>query len=127
MSLLEIDNQSDPKSLLDWDEIYLYNPERRQQYLEILMCQKVRKGEDITLCMTALNYLNSSTVEQKINQIVVQSAKEKSTFASLQRVCITSFAILGMIAFLSGVCNPVRSPSRATPSVVERHQINGSL
>ncbi|MHC0068345.1 hypothetical protein ACWATR_36690 [Nostoc sp. UIC 10890] len=45
----------------DWDDINLSTPERRIERLEILLCQKVHKGEDISQCLQVLEYLKNCT------------------------------------------------------------------
>lgn len=107
MQLLELENINssfrETSAFPQWDEIDLSTPERRKEKLEILICQKAQRGEDITQCLQVLDYLKRRTGENKLYDILTQQAKERSIFHSLQRVCITSFALLGMIAFCHGV------------------------
>ncbi|MBE9053755.1 hypothetical protein IQ243_25815 [Nostocales cyanobacterium LEGE 11386] len=109
MQLLELELKEINSSFNDnskpreWDEIDLSTPESRKERMEVLICQKAQKGEDITQCLQVLDYLKRRTGENKLYDILAQQAKERSVFNSLQRVCITSFAILGMIAFCHGV------------------------
>ncbi|MCC5622892.1 hypothetical protein [Nostoc sp. CHAB 5715] len=79
-------------------------PERRKEQLEILLCQKVQKGDDISSCIEALQYLtwNERTSDQ-LQKVWTEAIKERSVFNAFQRVIITAFAILGMIAFFNGV------------------------
>ncbi|MBD2473196.1 hypothetical protein [Nostoc sp. FACHB-145] len=51
-----------------WDEINLSTPELRQQHLEILLCQRLKNGEDISQCLQALEHLRNQEVEQKLSQ-----------------------------------------------------------
>ena len=46
------------KEIRLWDDINLSTPERRIERLEILLCQKVHKAEDISRCLQVLEYLN---------------------------------------------------------------------
>jgi hypothetical protein len=121
MSLLGIDRPLDTTQVKLWDERDLSTSDRRQEHLEILLCQKVQKGEDPALCEQVLNYLYFSIYQQKLNRIAVQKEKEKSVFASVQQVIITSFALLGMFAFLTAASNKsvVRS-SGVIPPAIER-------
>lgn len=112
MTLLNIDRPSDTTQPRLWDESDLSSCDRRIQKLETLLCQKVQQGEDPTLCQKVLDYLYFSAFQDKLNRIAVQKEKERSVFASVQQVFITSFAILGMFAFLASASNKsvVRSP-----------------
>lgn len=113
MTLLGIDKPSNTTQVKLWDESDLSTSSRRREQLEILLCQKVQKGEDPALCEQVLNYLYFSIYQQKLNRIAVQKEKEKSVFAAVQQVFITSFAILGMFAFLAAASNKlvVRLPT----------------
>ncbi|MDB9370637.1 hypothetical protein PN456_17065 [Nodularia spumigena CS-586/05] len=104
----------------EWDEIDLSTPENRKELMEVLICQKAKRGEDITQCLKVLDYLKTQTEENKLYDILAQEVKERSVFNSLQRVCITSFAILGMIAFSHGVLS--RSENPTISNSVERNQ-----
>ncbi|RCJ15120.1 hypothetical protein [Nostoc sp. ATCC 53789] len=53
----------------DWDDINLSTPERRIERLEILLCQKVHKGEDISECLQVLEYLKNRTTQQKLESV----------------------------------------------------------
>ncbi|MCC5664806.1 hypothetical protein LC653_12980 [Nostoc sp. CHAB 5784] len=121
MTLLGIDKPTNTIQVKLWDEKDLSTSDRRQEHLEILLCQKVQIGEDPALCEQVLNYLYLSAFQQKLNRITVQKEKERSVFTSLQQVIITSFAILGMFAFLAAASNKsvVRS-SRVIPPAIEQ-------
>jgi hypothetical protein len=107
MQLLSLENTnssfSETSEFPEWDELDLSTSERRKERMEILICQKAQRGEDITQCLQVLDYLKRRTGENKLYDILTQQAKERSIFHSLQRVCITSFALLGMIALCHGV------------------------
>lgn len=122
MTLLGIDRPLDTTQVKLWDERDLSTSSRRQEHLEILLCQKVQIGEDPTLCEKVLNYLYFSAFQQNLNRITVQKEKEKSVFASVQQVFITSFAILGMFAFFAAASNKsvVRSSPGVIPPAIER-------
>jgi hypothetical protein len=123
MTLLNIDRLSDTTQVKLWNEGDLSTSDRRREKLEILLCQKVQAGEDPTLCQKVLDYLYFSAFQQNLNRIAVQKEKEKSVFASVQQVVITSFAILGMFAFVAAASNKsvVRSQiPQATPPVIQR-------
>jgi hypothetical protein len=98
--------------------------QERQEQLEILLCQKAQQGEDVSVCTEALYYfLYKHTDSSSQNKIWNEIAKERSVFNSLQRVAITAFAILGMIAVFNGAYQP-KNPSQAVtaPVGVESHQ-----
>ncbi|WGV29052.1 hypothetical protein [Halotia branconii] len=103
--------------------IDLSTPERRQEQLEILLCQKAQKGEDVSPLIEALYYLTSAqTKEDQFKKVWNEVVKEKSVFNSFQRVIITAFAVLGMIAFFNGVFKS-NEPSQAVvnpPAVGQR-------
>ncbi|MBH8573565.1 hypothetical protein I8752_11175 [Nostocaceae cyanobacterium CENA369] len=124
MTLLGIDRPLDITQVKLWDERDLSTSSRRREQLEILLCQKVQKGEDPALCEQVLNYLYFSIYQHKLNCIAVQKEKEKSVFASVQQVFIISFAILGMFAFLAAASNKsvVRLPTveRSSPPAIQR-------
>jgi hypothetical protein len=124
MQLLELEDINSPftdkSQIPEWDEIDLSTPENRKELMEVLICQKAKRGEDITQCLKVLDYLKRRTEENKLYDILAQEVRERSIFNSLQRVCITSFAILGMIAFSHGVLS--RSQNPTVSNSVERNQ-----
>ncbi|MBD2683440.1 MULTISPECIES: hypothetical protein [Nostoc] len=124
MTLLGIDRLSDTTQVKLWDERDLSTSSRRREQLEILLCQKVQKGEDPALCEQVLNYLYFSLYEQNLHRIAVQKEKDKSVFATVQQVFITSFAILGMFAFFAAAGNKsiVQLPTmeRSSSPAIER-------
>ncbi|GAX38839.1 hypothetical protein [Nodularia sp. NIES-3585] len=126
MQLLELEDINSPftdkSQIPEWDEIDLSTPENRQELMEALICQKAKKGEDITQCLQVLDYLKRRTEENKLYDILAQEVRERSIFNSLQRVCITSFAILGMIAFSHGALSRSQSQNPTVSNSVERNQ-----
>ncbi len=64
----------------DWDDINLSTPERRIERLEILLCQKVYKGEDISECLQVLEYLKNRTTHQKLESVFFRQVHFKMTF-----------------------------------------------
>ncbi len=79
-------------------------PQHQKEQLESLLYQKVQRGEDVSSLLKVLHYLTSTdTREDQFQKIWAEVIKERSAFNSLQRVIITAFAALGMIAFLNGV------------------------
>ncbi|MBD2248680.1 hypothetical protein [Nostoc sp. FACHB-888] len=68
----------------DWDDINLSTPERRIERLEILLCQKVHKGEDISGCLQVLEYLKNRTTQQKLESVFFRQVQSKLTFNSWQ-------------------------------------------
>lgn len=68
----------------DWDEINLSTPERRIERLEILLCQKVHKGEDISQCLQVLEYLKNCTTQQKLESVFFRRVQTKLAFNSWQ-------------------------------------------
>jgi len=97
---------------------------QQKERLENLLYQKVQQGEDISPCIEALYYLASKqTTEDQLQVVWAEVIKERSAFNSLQRVIITAYAILGMIAFLNGAFARVK-PSAAVvnpPAAVQPH------
>ena len=96
---------------------------QQKERLENLLYQKVQQGEDISPCIEALYYLASKeTTQDQLQVMWAEVIKERSAFNSLQRVIITAFAILGMIAFLNGAFRSVK-PSAAVvnPPAVQPH------
>lgn len=110
----------------EWDSIDLSTPENRKELMEILICQKAKKGEDITQCLKVLHYLKRRTEENKLYDILAQEVKERSVFNSVQRVCITSFAILGMIAFSHGVLSRSQTQTQ-NPTIFDSLEHNNFL
>lgn len=96
---------------------------QQKEQLENLLYQKVQKGEDISRILEALNYLTSRDIrENQLQKIWDEVAKERSAFNSLQRVAITAFAILGMIAFFNGAFGRAKpSPAVLNPPPVQSH------
>lgn len=89
----------------------------RKEQLEILLFQRVQAGENIESCIQALHYLNwKDRTSDQLQKVWTEVAKEKSAFNSLQRVVITAFAILGMIAFFNGAFKPGTSQTEIAPS-----------
>ncbi|MFN6568221.1 hypothetical protein [Dendronalium sp. ChiSLP03b] len=115
--LLKPLNSTHPEQLPD-----LSTPLRRKEQLEILLCQKVQTGEDISSCMKALQYCKQEETKQdQLQKMWTEVVKERSVFNSLQRVAITVFAILGMIAVFNGAFkskNP--SPAVIVPSGIHQ-------
>lgn len=68
----------------DWDDINLSTPERRIERLEILLCQKVHKGEDISQCLQVLEYLKNRTTHQKLESVFFRRVQSQLTFNSWQ-------------------------------------------
>ncbi|MBX9256220.1 hypothetical protein H1Q63_20185 [Desmonostoc muscorum CCALA 125] len=66
----------------DWDDINLSTPERRIERLEILLCQKVHKGEDISECLQVLEYLKNRTTQQKLESVFFRRVQSQLTFNS---------------------------------------------
>lgn len=68
----------------DWDDINLSTPERRIERLEILLCQKVHKGEDISQCLQVLEYLKNRTTHQKLESVFFRRVQSQLTSNSWQ-------------------------------------------
>ena len=68
----------------DWDDINLSTSERRIERLEIMVCQKVHKGEDISQCLQVLEYLKNRTTHQKLESVFFRQIQSKLTFKSWQ-------------------------------------------
>lgn len=110
-------------TLQQWDAIDLSTSESRKNCLETLLCQKVQTNEDIVPTITALLFLRSQLIEHEQRKLKIQQEREKSVFDSLQRVIITTFATLGMIAFFAGAFKVPQSCSSVSnnPPSIERH------
>ncbi|MCC5619723.1 hypothetical protein LC605_32840 [Nostoc sp. CHAB 5836] len=79
-------------------------PDARKEQLEILLCQKVQKGDDTSSCIQALQYLTwKERTSDQLQKVWTEAIKERSVFNAIHWVIITAFAILGMIAFFNGV------------------------
>jgi hypothetical protein len=63
----------------DWDDINLSTPERRIERLEILLCQKVHKGEDISECLQVLEDLKNRTTQQKLESVFFKRVQSQLT------------------------------------------------
>jgi plasmid rolling circle replication initiator protein Rep len=81
----------------DWDDINLSTPERRIERLEILLCQKIHQGEDISQCLQVLEYLKNRTTEQKLESVFFQQVQSKLAFNSWQKVSQAALAFLIVI------------------------------
>lgn len=68
----------------DWDDINLSTPERRIERLEILLCQKVHKGEDISECLQVLEDLKNRTTQQKLESVFFRRVQSQLTSKSWQ-------------------------------------------
>ncbi|RCJ42436.1 hypothetical protein A6770_34840 [Nostoc minutum NIES-26] len=121
--LLNSFNGTHPEQLAKVDFSTSTSQERQEQ-LEILLCQKAQQGEDVSFCTEALYYfLYKHRDSDTLGKIWSDTVKERSVFNSVQRVAITTFAILGMIAVFNGVfrtANP--SPAVIAPSGAENLQ-----
>ncbi|MDF5739721.1 hypothetical protein [Nostoc sp. S13] len=94
---------------------------QQKEQLENLLYQKVQQGEDISPCIEALYYLASKqTTEDQLQVMWAEVVRERSAFNSLQRVIITAFAILGMIAFFNGAFRSVKPSAAANPPAAQQ-------
>ncbi|GEM_PF-3450636 len=104
-------------------DVTLSTSQQRKEQLENLLYQKVQKGEDISPYIQALDYFSSkSTTQDQLQKMWTEVAKERSVFTALQRIIITAFAILGMIAFFNGAFKFAK-PSKAVinPPITADH------
>jgi|GEM_PF-3534064 hypothetical protein len=79
----------------EWDEIDLSSAARRQEKLEILMCKKIQKGEDIRGCLMALEHYRSL----KLQQLLHQKTYIMASFYSFKKRLILSLVITICIIF----------------------------
>ena len=95
----------------DWDDINLSTPERRIERLEILLCQKVHKGEDISQCLQVLEYLKNRTTQQKLESVFFRRVQTKLAFNSWQIIGQATLISLVVIfyCFAREQCDFVRS------------------
>ncbi|WP_193200398.1 hypothetical protein [Nostoc sp. MG11] len=121
----------DKFSIPTLDNADLPTPELRKQRLEAFLCQKAEAGQDTTQCISALFYLQYTTILQERHKALIeqskaahklsmQQANEQSAFSSLQRVCITAFAILGLTIFTGSTLKWSLSSANLPP--VTEHQ-----
>jgi hypothetical protein len=99
----------------DWSDAYLHTPEERINRLEILLCQKVQRGEDISNCLVALNFLKNRVTEQKLEAIVLKRVQFQLAFNSWHKVSQALLALLIVIACFGGLVKLLTaSPSSLT-------------
>ncbi|MBD6620468.1 hypothetical protein FNW02_32985 [Komarekiella sp. 'clone 1'] len=112
-----------PENDVAVDNRNLFTHQNSREDLEALVFQKLHSGEDTTQAIAFLSYLKSTALEKEQHKRLQQEVQEKSVFNSLQRVMITAFAILGMIAFFDRVFNAQElSKAGVTPPIVERQR-----
>lgn len=87
----------------DWDDINLSTPERRIERLEILLCQKVHKGEDISECLQVLEYLKNRTTQQKLESVFFRQVQSKLTFNSWKIIGQATLISLVTISYCFGM------------------------
>jgi hypothetical protein len=95
----------------DWDDINLSTPERRIERLEILLCQKIHQGEDISQCLQVLSYLKNRTTEQKLESVFFQEVESKLAFNSWQKISQAGWAFLIVITCFAGLFKLANSSS----------------
>ncbi|MCC5640021.1 hypothetical protein LC593_30170 [Nostoc sp. CHAB 5844] len=109
----------------DWDEINLSTAELRQQRLEILLCQKLKNGEDVTQCLQVLEYLKNSTTEQKLTDIFFQRVRNRLRLEFLQKASFIGMAVIvAMTCFItaSRLAN-FSTPNNSLPTLSsKKHQ-----
>ncbi|MBD2440567.1 hypothetical protein [Nostoc sp. FACHB-110] len=105
-----------------WDEINLSTPELRQQHLEILLCQKLKNGEDISQCLQALEHLKNQKVEHKLSEIYIKKVRNKYRLEILEKV-----GVIAMVVFIAFTCSLaafhiVNSSSSNNPTIFPKKQ-----
>lgn len=78
----------------EWDDINLSTPELRQQRLEILLCQQLKNGEDVSPTLQVLEFLKNRATEQEIEAIAFQKARSKLRLDCLQKVGFVCVSLL---------------------------------
>lgn len=105
----------------DWDGINLSTPERRIERLEILLCQKVHKGEDISECLQVLEYLKNRTTQQKLESVFFRQVQSKLTFNCWQIIgqatLISIVAIFCCFAIYKIATSPISNNSSSELSL----------
>ncbi|MBD2303402.1 hypothetical protein H6G80_35715 [Nostoc sp. FACHB-87] len=104
-----------------WSDVYLHTPEERINRLEILLCQKVQRGEDISNCLVALNFLKNRISEQKLEAIFLKRIQFKLAFNSWYRVSQTALAFLLVIACFGSLVKLLTAPSCSLPQITQQH------
>ncbi|UKP01031.1 hypothetical protein [Nostoc sp. UHCC 0870] len=105
----------------DWSDIFLSTPEERIERLEVLLCQKVYRGEDISQCLTALEYIQNRVTEQKLEPIVLKRVQFKLTVTSWYKVSQTLLALLIVITCFGSLLMLLTSPPSSLPQITKPH------
>ncbi len=84
-------------------EITRLSQAQQKEELENLLYYKAKQGQDVGPILQALYYFDSKNMtKNQLEKMWTEAIKERSVFNSLQKVVITAFAILGMIALFNG-------------------------
>ncbi|MBE9210543.1 hypothetical protein IQ244_29380 [Nostoc sp. LEGE 06077] len=105
----------------DWSDAYLHTPEERINRLEILLCQKVQRGEDISNCLVALNFLKNRITEQKLEAIILKRLKFKLTLVSWHKVSQAGLAFLIVIACFGSLVKLLNASPSSLSQLSEQH------
>lgn len=109
-------NTSTPKALKPQNLVQNQIPQ-----LETLLCERVKQGEDIYPIISVLNYFKDNESEEYWHNTFRKKYQERSTFESLQRVFITSFAVLGMVVLFDRAFNaPTNASNNPSPPSIQK-------
>lgn len=78
----------------EWDNINLSTYERRIERLEILLCQKVHRGEDITQCLQVLSYLKNRNTEHQLETLIFQKVRSQLSWNFWYKISQGTLAML---------------------------------
>lgn len=94
----------------EWDDINLSTPEERQKRLEILICQKLKNGEDVSQCLQVLEYLKTKTFEEHLSKLFINRLRDRlrleawrqAGFITLTMVvaltcCLATFKVINVL------------------------------
>jgi hypothetical protein len=109
MEQLQLENRGGENSHV-LSEITRLPQAQQKEELENLLYYKAKQGQDVGPILQALYYFDSKNMtKNQLEKMWTEAIKERSVFNSLQKVVITAFAILGMIALLNGLFSSARS------------------
>ncbi|WP_341532001.1 hypothetical protein WKK05_40640 (plasmid) [Nostoc sp. UHCC 0302] len=123
----------------EWDEINLSSPKHRIERLEILLCQKVHRGEDISQCLRVLEYLKAQSALNKsdVESAIFHKVRNYLAFDACQKLSLvvltyllTFTCFIGLLKLADLFSNPSfnkfllqqNSLSKTIPKKTLKHQ-----
>jgi hypothetical protein len=121
----------------EWDDINLSSPELRQERLEILICQKLKNGEDISQCLQVLDYLKAKTVEEHLSKMFIKRIRDKwrmeawrqagfialTVFVALT-CCVASFKLFNVLDSVNTIHQQKQGYFNVSPRSSVKHDGN---